>query len=357
MDDDETTESTEEATAPKKQKASPAPVALEEVAIQESGPDGSLIIESDFNVVEGLPVRIISPGLGSSGFYSPDVLKKAVKERQFDGRHMHWDHQSPVERRERSLRNLAGIIEAGSVEYRENGSLGPGVYGQASVFPAYQVPVNEMKKSIGLSIVGSGSARVGTVEGQRVKIFESLKIEDVDYVTKAGRGGAIEKSFEGFKGRMVAPKESKEPPVEEITETEGGTSKIEQLLEAQNTRLTEALSEMRDEFAKEREGNRRDKHLAEARAHVAGCQLGDPITERILTVISTDPRMILENAAPVDIAKEVVEAELKYAAALSPVSASQYSNHSVSDDDVAKTIEESMDVIFGGAIEEPSATK
>src|SRR5688500_13652912 len=84
-----------------------------------------------------VPICLITPGWGSSGYYSAEVLRQAVDAGVFEeGVHMYWDHMTRSEewdRPERSLRDLAGVL-AQDGQWDENGFNGPGVYSVAKVF-------------------------------------------------------------------------------------------------------------------------------------------------------------------------------------------------------------------------------
>jgi hypothetical protein len=60
-------------------------------------------------------VRLITPGWGSSGYYSPQVIEAAATAQVFPaGLHMYLDHPSASEDRdrpERSVRHLAAVLE------------------------------------------------------------------------------------------------------------------------------------------------------------------------------------------------------------------------------------------------------
>ena len=86
-------------------------------------------------------VKIIGPGQGSSGYYSPELLQKEAAK--FANVHCYWDHPTPTqeaERPERSLRDLAGKV-VGTPEYNPNGPAGAGVYADVQVFKPYQEAV------------------------------------------------------------------------------------------------------------------------------------------------------------------------------------------------------------------------
>ncbi|MHB8162787.1 MAG: hypothetical protein ACYDDV_00385 [Methanoregula sp.] len=140
-----------------------------------------------------LPVLIISPGWGSAGYYSPKVLQEsAIRYRA--GTHMFLDHPTAAEekaRPERSLQDLAGVLST-DARWDPNGIRGPGLYATAKVFTPYRDLISEVGPHIGLSHRARGSPKKGIAEGRSGPIIESIRIvESVDFVTKAGRGGAI----------------------------------------------------------------------------------------------------------------------------------------------------------------------
>lgn len=137
------------------------------------------------------PVLLITPGKGSSGHYSREVLKAAADAGKFKaGSLMFWNHATAHEEAQRpegDLNNLAAILTKGGV-WNDNGVNGPGVYGEAKVMADYATKVEERAPHIGLSIRAGGTGTGRLVEG--VPELKSIDyVESVDYVTKAGRGG------------------------------------------------------------------------------------------------------------------------------------------------------------------------
>lgn len=168
-------------------------IELEEVEISEdfeplveAGEDGTFL------------AKIISPGWGSAGFYSADVLKRDV-EIYKEGLPMYWDHPSKDEeknRPERSLRDMAGKLTE-DAKYLDNGPLGPGVYAKAQAYTPFRAAIKEMQADIGLSHRATGSRKLGEVEGRKGPVIEKMvAAQSVDYVTAPGRGGAVTELFE-----------------------------------------------------------------------------------------------------------------------------------------------------------------
>lgn len=140
-----------------------------------------------------LEVEFITPGWGSSGYYSPEVVEAAAPLFA-PGTHMYFDHPSATEssdRPERSVRDLAAVIEEGGAVNPTTG----GVRGKVRPLKAYQDLLTDeaFAKNVGLSIRGSATdITVGEAEGRTGPIIEGLAdLSSVDFVTRAGRGGRV----------------------------------------------------------------------------------------------------------------------------------------------------------------------
>lgn len=137
-----------------------------------------------------IQMRIISPGWGSSGYYSESLLKESAAKGLFAaGTHMYLDHPTAEQsesRPERSIRDLAAVITT------PGSWAGDGVYAEAEVFPPFREALAAMKDHIGVSIRARGKAVYGEADGDEGTIIESLdELASVDFVTRPGRGGQI----------------------------------------------------------------------------------------------------------------------------------------------------------------------
>lgn len=181
-----------------------------------------------------IPIKIIEPGWGSSGYYPAEVLERDAGIYK-EGTKMYWDHPTvsdEIERPERSLNDLAGVLVSEGY-YDNEGSQGPGVYAKAKVFSQFQENIEEMAPYIGVSHVALGKATVGEVDGKSGALIESLNVaESVDFVTSEGAGGKILQLFES--ARNIKPKKM-EGKNDELAQLKESLNKANE----QNQRLKE----------------------------------------------------------------------------------------------------------------------
>jgi len=105
--------------------------------ITESGSQAMVIdvVEKAVRADGTMPVKVIQKGWGSSGYYSPDVLKRDGSKVFAKGLQMFWDHQTEaqeVEKPEGSLNDLAAVFIS-DARWDENGVKGPGLYAETPV--------------------------------------------------------------------------------------------------------------------------------------------------------------------------------------------------------------------------------
>lgn len=145
-------------------------------------------------------VQLISPGWGSSGYYSAEVLEQAVTDGLFPvGLHMYADHPTPTEVRERPVRSIKDLIsvtaDAARIATATDISAGatPGaVVAEARILGPYRELIDDLGADIGVSIRGDAEVTRGVAEGRSGNLVESLEhIKSVDWVTRPGRGGKV----------------------------------------------------------------------------------------------------------------------------------------------------------------------
>jgi hypothetical protein len=92
-------------------------------------------------------------------------------------------------RPERSLADLAGVL---AEDARWSNTPEPGLYARVQVFAPYRDVIREMAPHIGVSHYVSGESKPGNAEGRQGNIITMIAhVRSVDFVTVAGRGGAI----------------------------------------------------------------------------------------------------------------------------------------------------------------------
>jgi hypothetical protein len=149
-----------------------------------------------------IAVQLISPGWGSSGYYSPKVLQEAATGRVFPaGTQCYLDHPGATEqmdRPERSVRDLAAVLTTDATWD------GTALVAEARVFAPYQPLIAEMADVIGMSIRAAGDVELGEAEGRTGRIVTRLaEGTSVDFVTRAGRGGRITQLLESARAGLT----------------------------------------------------------------------------------------------------------------------------------------------------------
>lgn len=157
-------------------------------------------------------IKLIAPGLGSSGLYTSDVLQRDGPRAFPKGTKMFWDHDTAAEeasKPEGTLSRFAAVLDE-DARWIADHKAGAGLYAPATVFENYRDEVNEMAAFIGTSIRADGSRRMGEYNGARVPIITELKPSNginnrVDFVTVPGAGGKVLALFESARNRPIVP--------------------------------------------------------------------------------------------------------------------------------------------------------
>jgi hypothetical protein len=249
-----------------------------------------------------VPLRLIAPGWGSSGYYSPDMLSKSAKAFS-KGTHMFWNHPTAAEeaeRPERDLRDLAATLTSDAT-WRDDGPAGPGLYADAQVFGGFKESIEELAPHIGVSIRALGRAKTGEAEGRKGPVIESIaSVQSVDFVTKPGAGGQILQLFESARQRAT-------PQVQEVKDV---TEEEARQLRESNAALTADLGRLREMLI-----------LREARDAVRellrGVELPDVTRVRLAEMLAANPPVkdgALDREAVQARVSEAVKAEQAYLA-------------------------------------------
>ncbi len=198
-------------------------------------------------------LKVITPGWGSSGYYSEAVLKRDLPKIYPAGTKNFWDHQTDAEeaaRPEGSLRDLASVTTE-PVKYLKDGPDGAGGYVRAKAFEAFKQPIDDLAKYIGTSIRASGRAKEGKApDGKTGPIIEQLTYgHSIDYVTTPGAGGKVLQLFEAARGRIreAIQQPTQEPTMAEDQKLTEALAKIKKLEDRQH--MSEAAGAVAEYFA------------------------------------------------------------------------------------------------------------
>jgi hypothetical protein len=244
-----------------------APEGISAVLQEALSGDYVPLIEKAVSQDGTVPIKIIQPGWGSTGYYPVEVLKRDGTKAFPIGTKMFWNHPTRSEesdRPERDLNDLAAeLVSAAS--FQDNGPAGPGLYAKAKVFQKFQPAVDDLAESIGLSIRAAGKLVAGTAEGRNGPIISEITpdtMNTVDFITYPGAGGEIVNLFEAARAvrtdsqpattseRGVGKEEVDMTPEElkQLQETNATLQRERDEAKAENARLQEAtiLREAKD---------------------------------------------------------------------------------------------------------------
>lgn len=150
-------------------------------------------------------LKLISPGVGSSGYYSEAVLKRDGPKVFTKGLHNLIDHPTAQEEKDRpegSITNLGSTLTEDARWYDDYKGNGAGLYAPAKVVPTFRETLNTIASDIGTSIRAKGKARKGLIDGKEMPIIESIdRAISVDYVTLPGRGGKVIELMESARNK------------------------------------------------------------------------------------------------------------------------------------------------------------
>lgn len=155
---------------------------------REARPAGSI---SDATADGTLPVVVMTPGQGSSAYYTEDVIRRDISAALPAGTHVYLDHLREGETRS-AERLLGYLTEDTAVD--ENGH----ATNRLKPLSKHREWLEEVKHLVGLSISLSGDGRYGEVDGRKTLIAESFRpaiTNSVDVVPYAGRGGKFLESY------------------------------------------------------------------------------------------------------------------------------------------------------------------
>jgi len=263
-----------------------------------------------------IPLKVIQPGWGSSGYYSPELLERDGPNVFRAGTQMFWDHQTATDEAERpegSLSNLAAVLVS-DARWDAQGADGPGLYADAKPFGEYKEAIEELAPHIGVSIRASGRASQGEADGRKGPVIESItSAKSIDFVTKPGAGGKVIEMFEAARpGTDTADQVS---GVESATPTDEEHDDMSEQLAKQLTEATGRLEQLEQTNARLQEA----LLLRDARdfvsTHIAGSTLPDVTKSRLVESLVQNPPIAqgqLDRDAYATRIDEAVKTETEY---------------------------------------------
>jgi hypothetical protein len=247
---------------PEEAAAITASEATEELDSETLGGDFVPLVEAAVRRDGTIPVKIIQPGWGATGYYPADVLERDGPQVFQKGLQMFWNHATMTEIAERpegDLHELAAELVS-NARWQKDHPAGAGLYADAKVFEAYKPAVDELAPHIGVSIRADGKALMGEAEGKPGKIITAITAaKSVDFVTKPGAGGQILQLFEarGRQNGVGAAQQTTGKPVANpnVQKEEAQMDEKEfQTLKEANTQLTAQVNSQNEQIARLREG-------------------------------------------------------------------------------------------------------
>jgi hypothetical protein len=287
----------------------------------EADIEGDLCVEEAAKVLnrEGIgKVRVIAPGQGSSAYYPAEVLKRDGPKVFTKGLHMYWNHptkQEAAQRPERDARDLAAVLES-DAEWQDNGPKGPGLYASVKAFKPFREHLNEIGQHIGVSIRAGGTAVKGTVNNVPTYVMQEFsRASSVDFVTKAGAGGAFIEAFEsiGREARELSADTDAAPSRIEGQENNMDEKILQRLdaLEADNKALKTDLKKSQDRLAVSEAKDKARVAVAEKTKHLHKA-VAARVSESVLNNVPVNEAFQLDEAALETQVKESIASETAY---------------------------------------------
>lgn len=175
----------------------------------------------------------ITPGKGSSGTYSEELLREFGPTAFPKGTHSYVDHPSSSEPG-RSPKNLMGVL-AEDAHYED----GVGVVANLEILPHWKDFVEAVAPHTGLSIYAMGDS---DLDGN-VTILEAAVDNSVDLVSYAGRGGALATKLYESAVSHSEPKDSAEASADVRKENQVDVKEMQDAIAESNKALIAELLE------------------------------------------------------------------------------------------------------------------
>lgn len=195
-------------------------------------------------------IRLIEADvMGSTGYYSAEVLRRDGPKAFPAGTHVYFDHATEsesFERPERSVKDLAGaLIE--DAQY-EDGPDGRGLFARVQFFPDYIPKIEAMAEVMPVEMSIRAAGTIEENESGRI-VTSIVHGMSVDVVTRAGAGGRLISMTEAAKPTAPAVANLSEADKKVMTDLGAGLTTLNTTMTAFLGKLEEA-QKAKDEKAK-----------------------------------------------------------------------------------------------------------
>lgn len=195
-------------------------------------------------------IRVIEEGEGSSGYYSPEVVREKLPQAFPKGTQIYFNHITEAERWERGgvrdVRDLVGVFEGDPYEVLENGKVG--LEAEVSFLSQHAEFMKEASQIVGLSV--EAPIAYITDEGDVTNV-EYTPLNVLTVVPVAGRGGKLKELQEKF---SLPDNIKHEDEGAKVTEEQ-----IKALAESIVAGITPAITELKESLAPKQDEPKTDE--------------------------------------------------------------------------------------------------
>lgn len=233
------------------------------------------------------PVRLVGVGWSKNGrYYSRELLQRKAALWK-EGTKMYLEHN------DRHIKDLAAVLVRDSY-YDDHGRWGPGIYGDARIFPDHKEMLKARQGSAGTSITAMGVFAKGEAEGRKGDIVADLTEGlTCDFVAEPAAGGQYEISESVS---MTATEESAQDQIDRLT--------------AENAALAESLATVQAENLTLRTNAARLKAAAIVAEKIGAASLPDAAKSRIQTTVIAGIRLTESHDLDTEALTEAIDTEI-----------------------------------------------
>ena len=241
--------------------------------------DSLTLKENSYDAASGV-VEVILIEAGTNPMKKRHYPKSTIQEaaKDFKGLKMYMNHPTVREEAERPERNLRDWVSTITESWYEDGK----AMAKVAVHDDWlkeRLADPVARAHIGLSINAGGKVSYGTIDGQEMQVVEKILVNrqngpaSVDWVTEAGARGRVSRLLKESSREDINMKTLREATLED--------------LQRENPQLLESITtHVREQIAKNSEGEKSAKALKEAQDKIAEFEKRDRISVQKNQVVS-----------------------------------------------------------------------